>query len=90
MFQSSTYELDEATYEDIARTGGNESWWYSRLSNPNDHWHEHDLIDVLFLPCAAEYGDYVVCEKKTADYLWRTGRKRPGGAVVGCSSPHAG
>jgi cystathionine beta-lyase/cystathionine gamma-synthase len=34
VFQSSTYELDEATYDDIARTGGAESWWYSRLSNP--------------------------------------------------------
>jgi cystathionine beta-lyase/cystathionine gamma-synthase len=34
VFQSSTYELDEAIYEDIARTGGAESWWYSRLSNP--------------------------------------------------------
>lgn len=35
VFQSSTYELNEAIYADIARTGGNESWWYSRLSNPN-------------------------------------------------------
>ena len=34
VFQSSTYELDETIYEDIARTGGAESWWYSRLSNP--------------------------------------------------------
>jgi cystathionine beta-lyase/cystathionine gamma-synthase len=34
IFQSSTYELDEEIYEDIARTGGAESWWYSRLSNP--------------------------------------------------------
>lgn len=34
VFQSSTYELDEEVYDDIARTGGAESWWYSRLSNP--------------------------------------------------------
>ena len=34
VFQSSTYELDADTYADIARTGGAESWWYSRLSNP--------------------------------------------------------
>jgi cystathionine beta-lyase/cystathionine gamma-synthase len=34
VFQSSTYELDGAAYEDIARTGGTETWWYSRLGNP--------------------------------------------------------
>jgi cystathionine beta-lyase/cystathionine gamma-synthase len=34
VFQSSTYELDETIYADIARTGGAETWWYSRLSNP--------------------------------------------------------
>jgi cystathionine beta-lyase/cystathionine gamma-synthase len=34
VFQSTTYELDEAAYEDIARTGGTETWWYTRLSNP--------------------------------------------------------
>jgi cystathionine beta-lyase/cystathionine gamma-synthase len=34
VFQSSTYELDRAAYEDIARTGGTETWWYSRLGNP--------------------------------------------------------
>src|ERR1700749_304150 len=34
VFQSTTYELDAATYEDIARTGGTETWWYTRLGNP--------------------------------------------------------
>lgn len=34
IFQSSTFELDEAAYEDIARTGGTETWWYTRLGNP--------------------------------------------------------
>jgi len=34
IFQSSTFELDDAIYEDIARTGGAETWWYTRLGNP--------------------------------------------------------
>jgi cystathionine beta-lyase/cystathionine gamma-synthase len=34
VFQSSTYELDGAAYQDIAQTGGTETWWYSRLGNP--------------------------------------------------------
>jgi cystathionine beta-lyase/cystathionine gamma-synthase len=34
IFRSSTYELDEASYDDILRTGGEETWWYTRLGNP--------------------------------------------------------
>jgi cystathionine beta-lyase/cystathionine gamma-synthase len=34
VFQSATYELDAAAYEDIAQTGGTETWWYTRLGNP--------------------------------------------------------
>lgn len=34
IFQSSTFELNDAAYADIVRTGGNETWWYTRLSNP--------------------------------------------------------
>jgi cystathionine beta-lyase/cystathionine gamma-synthase len=34
VFQSSTFELDDAAYADIARTGGTETWWYTRLGNP--------------------------------------------------------
>ncbi|MGO9884734.1 MAG: trans-sulfuration enzyme family protein [Solirubrobacteraceae bacterium] len=34
VFQSTTFELDDAAYEDIARTGGTEIWWYTRLGNP--------------------------------------------------------
>lgn len=34
IFQSSTFELDDAAYADIERTGGDETWWYTRLGNP--------------------------------------------------------
>jgi cystathionine beta-lyase/cystathionine gamma-synthase len=34
VFQSSTFELDEKAYEDIVATGGERTWWYTRLSNP--------------------------------------------------------
>lgn len=34
MFQSVTYDLDRAAYADIERTGGDHTYWYSRLRNP--------------------------------------------------------
>lgn len=34
IFQSSTFELDEEAYEDILASGGERTWWYTRLSNP--------------------------------------------------------
>jgi cystathionine beta-lyase/cystathionine gamma-synthase len=34
IFRSSTYELDAAAYGDIVATGGEQTWWYSRLGNP--------------------------------------------------------
>src|SRR5579871_256773 len=34
VFRSSTYLLDDAAYEDILRTGGERTWWYTRLGNP--------------------------------------------------------
>lgn len=53
-----------------------------RLTNIDDKWDDHDLVDMLFLPCAAAYADHVVCEKKTADYMRRALRKRPEGAAI--------
>jgi cystathionine beta-lyase/cystathionine gamma-synthase len=34
VFRSSTFELDSAAYDDIVRTGGARTWWYTRLGNP--------------------------------------------------------
>lgn len=34
VFGSVTYELDGDAYADIERTGGADTWWYSRLRNP--------------------------------------------------------
>jgi cystathionine beta-lyase/cystathionine gamma-synthase len=34
VFQSSTFELDAEAYEDILATGGERTWWYTRLGNP--------------------------------------------------------
>jgi cystathionine beta-lyase/cystathionine gamma-synthase len=34
IFRSSTFQLDAAAYADISRTGGEETWWYTRLANP--------------------------------------------------------
>jgi hypothetical protein len=55
---------------------------HRRLLNAQDAWEHHDLVDMLFLPCAAGYADYVVCENKTGDYLKRVARDRSGGAII--------
>jgi cystathionine gamma-synthase len=34
IFPSVTYDLHERAYADIERTGGEETWWYTRLRNP--------------------------------------------------------
>ncbi len=34
VFGSVTYDLDRDAYVDIARTGGANTWWYTRLRNP--------------------------------------------------------
>ena len=53
-----------------------------RLMNAQDEWNPNDLVDVLYLSCAAAYADYVVCEKKLGHYLQRVGKMRPGGARI--------
>ncbi len=78
--------VDERAEHDLRRlpyVGRRREITHARLGNAEDRWNDHDLIDMLYLPCAAEYGDYVVCEKKTAHYLRRTARDRlSSGAVV--------
>ncbi len=53
-----------------------------RLRNADDRWQPNDLIDMLFLPCAAAYADIVMAERKTGDYLERAERSRCDGARV--------
>lgn len=53
-----------------------------RLRNPQDIWVEHDLIDLLFLSCAAAYADFVVAERKAAHMLRQAARQTSSGATV--------
>ncbi|MDQ6613641.1 MAG: hypothetical protein M3083_02480 [Actinomycetota bacterium] len=54
---------------------------HRRMLNAQDTWTSNDLIDLLFLPCAAGYADHVVCERKTAADLRAVRRKDEGAAV---------
>ncbi len=56
-----------------------------RLRNPNERWEANDLVDMLFLCCAAAYADVVVAEKKTVGYL-RRARKHSFGRARLCTS----
>ena len=53
-----------------------------RLSNADDKWEGNDLNDWLHLSYAAGYGDLVLGEKKTINYLRRSAPRVPPGAVL--------
>lgn len=55
---------------------------YIRLRNPQDVWVENDLIDLLFLSCAAAYADFVVAERKATHMLRQVARQTSSGAIV--------
>ena len=53
-----------------------------RLRNPQDTWVENDLIDLLFLSCAAAYADFVVAERKSTHMLRQAIHQTSSGATV--------
>ena len=42
---------------------------FARLRNVGQQWEPNDLVDILFLCCAAGYADVVVGERRTIGYL---------------------
>lgn len=60
--------------------GRNREVVHLKLQNAQKGWKASDLIDLMYLPCAAGYADHVVCEKHTGDYLQRANRGRGEGA----------
>lgn len=60
--------------------------WYTvfgeRLSNPQQPWEANDLMDLLYLPCAAAYCDVVVTEKSMAHYLKLADRAQEGAVIT--------
>jgi len=55
---------------------------YLRLRNPQDVWVDNDLIDLIFLSCAAAYADFVVAEKKATHLLYQAAPQTSSGATV--------
>jgi hypothetical protein len=53
-----------------------------RLSSFQTRWESNDLIDMLFLGCAAAYADVVVAERTATNYLNAVWRRRPGKCPV--------
>jgi hypothetical protein len=55
----------------------------ARWVNGADQWTTNDLIDLLYLTCAAGYADVVICERKMRHMLTvSTGRVPDGAATV--------
>jgi hypothetical protein len=49
---------------------------FMRMRNAGQRWEANDLVDIMFLCCAAAYGDVVVAERRTVGYL-RQARQPP-------------
>lgn len=52
---------------------------FGRIRNVGQRWEANDLVDSLFLSCAAGYADVIIGERTTIGYL-RQGRGLPPGA----------
>jgi len=72
VFRSTTYELDAAAYDDIVRTGGESTWWYTRLGNPT--------IDAAAARVAA-------LEGAQDGLVFASGMAAICAALLGCSRP---
>ena len=53
-----------------------------RLSSFHTVWEPNDLIDMMFLSCAAAYADVVAAERTATNYLNASWRDRPGRCPV--------
>ena len=77
--------LLEQSEDDIATlpfVGRMRDVMHFRLRNPTEAWEANDLVDMMYLPCATAYADYVVAENQTRHYLQRAQRTRTDGAEV--------
>ncbi len=59
---------------------------FARLRNAEQRWEANDLIDIMFLSCAAGYADVLVGERATIGYL-RQARAPRASAVLAARSP---
>jgi hypothetical protein len=50
---------------------------FARLRNVGQCWEANDLVDIMFLCCAAGYADLVVGERQTIGYLRQARRPAP-------------
>jgi hypothetical protein len=53
-----------------------------RLLNPTTRWVPNDLVDMLYLACAAAYADGVAAERAAAQYLGTAWQGRPAACPV--------
>jgi len=64
------------------------AWLFARVRNTQQRWESNDLIDGMYLCCAAGYADVVVGERNDIAYL-RQGRDCPPGAELTTSLSEA-
>jgi hypothetical protein len=50
---------------------------FARLRNRTQAWEANDLVDIVFLCCAAGYADIVVGERSAIGYLRHAGERPP-------------
>ena len=74
--------VDQETFAGAPYLGRWFSVFVERLANPEQPWEANDLMDLIYLPCAAAYCDVVVAEKSAAHYLKMAGEKLNGAVVT--------
>jgi hypothetical protein len=50
---------------------------FARMRNADQRWEGNDLVDIMFLCCAAGYADLVVGERRAIGYLRQARQPRP-------------
>lgn len=56
--------------------------FFAKLRDVRQPWEPNDLIDTLYLGCAAGYADVVVGERRTIGYLRQARAPRPRAALA--------
>lgn len=71
----------EADLRALPSVGRQREVIHQRFQNRTDGWKSNDLVDLMYLSCAAGYADYVICEKKMGTYLQQVGQRTRGAEV---------
>ncbi|MCV7169078.1 hypothetical protein H7I41_03960 [Mycobacterium manitobense] len=72
-----TRNYSERDVHDMPALGLYRELLHEKLADPQLRWHDNDLVDMMYLTCAAGYCEHVVAERAHASHI-RNGLRRLG------------